>query len=78
MEGAEDVVLLGGEQTLKRHRPFVMAEVSASFEKCAALLESWDYTLFSWNAVQKNFEEVGESVNFFAIPNELLEKTSHS
>lgn len=73
VEGAEADVIRGGEQTIKTYRPFVMAEINSSFDACSVLLSSWNYKLFTWNLRTKQFETVGKSVNFFAIPIEFLE-----
>jgi FkbM family methyltransferase len=72
VEGAEADVLRGGERTIRDHRPVVMAEIGSSFNACTALLESWNYSVFSWDAATSTFGDVGTSINFFAIPRERL------
>ncbi|MHC4647002.1 MAG: FkbM family methyltransferase [Planctomycetota bacterium] len=44
VEGIEKLVMLGGEQTIKRHWPAILFEATNT-DETTALMESWGYTL---------------------------------
>jgi FkbM family methyltransferase len=65
VEGAENLVLAGAEEIIRRHRPTLYLECSSQseYEIIKERLLKWDYTLFWHPCMQYNPE------NFFNQPN---------